>query len=100
VSVNISHFFIDWPIFASLLSIVITIVGGVALMTLPIARWRPFPRPAYRYSWIHTGMVSVLHEETFDTIEGNTNDEGSANGYEVCARNRAFSSQIDFIRIS
>jgi hypothetical protein len=54
-------------------------------MTLPIARWRPFPRPAHRYSWIHTGMVSVLHEETFDTIEGNTNDEGSANGYEVRA---------------
>ena len=45
-------------------------------------------------------MVSGLHEETFDTIEANTNDEGSANGYEVCARNRAFSGQIDFSRIS
>jgi CHAP domain/Putative peptidoglycan binding domain len=50
--------------------------------------------------WTHTGMVTELHERTFDTIEGNTNDEGSANGYEVCARNRAFSSEIDFIRIA
>jgi CHAP domain/Putative peptidoglycan binding domain len=50
--------------------------------------------------WTHTGMVSQLHEQTFDTIEGNTNDEGSVNGYEVCARNRAFSSKIDFVRIS
>jgi peptidoglycan hydrolase-like protein with peptidoglycan-binding domain len=50
--------------------------------------------------WIHTGIVSRLHQETFDTIEGNTNDEGSVNGYEVCARNRAYSSKIDFIQIS
>jgi multidrug efflux pump subunit AcrB len=33
--VNISHFFIDRPIFATVLSIVITLVGGIALMTLP-----------------------------------------------------------------
>jgi hypothetical protein len=50
--------------------------------------------------WSHTGMVSAMHATTFDTIEGNTNDEGSVNGYEVCARNRAFSLGIDFIRIS
>jgi hypothetical protein len=50
--------------------------------------------------WVHTGMVANLQAKTFDTIEGNTNDEGSANGYEVCARNRAFSTGIDFVRIS
>ena len=42
-------------------------------------------------------MVSELHQGTFNTIEGNTNDEGCANGYEVCKRNRAFSNEIDFI---
>jgi len=34
-----SHFFIDRPIFASVLSIVIVIVGGLALVGLPIAQY-------------------------------------------------------------
>jgi hypothetical protein len=50
--------------------------------------------------WIHTGIVTEIEGDTFSTIEGNTNDEGSANGYEVCARNRTFSTRIDFIKIS
>src|SRR5215475_5454983 len=35
----ISHFFIDRPIFATVLSVVILIVGGVALIKLPIAQY-------------------------------------------------------------
>ncbi len=35
----ISHFFIDRPIFAAVLSIVLVIAGGVALVTLPIAQY-------------------------------------------------------------
>jgi len=34
---NISRFFIDRPIFATVLSIVIVIVGAVAYGTLPVA---------------------------------------------------------------
>jgi hypothetical protein len=30
------------------------------------------------------------------TIEGNTNDDGSAEGYEVCARTRSYTN-MDFI---
>ena len=40
--------------------------------------------------WEHTGIVTEVDEETFQTIEGNTNDEGSREGYEVCARTRGF----------
>ena len=36
---NISHFFIDWPIFATVLSIIIMLVGGIALMTLPVSQY-------------------------------------------------------------
>src|SRR5437773_2719495 len=36
-----SRFFIDRPIFASVLSIVITLAGGLSLFTLPLAQ---FPR--------------------------------------------------------
>ena len=38
-----SRFFIDRPIFASVLSIIITLIGGLALLSLPLAQ---FPRIA------------------------------------------------------
>lgn len=46
--------------------------------------------------WIHTGIVTAMHTDHFETIEGNTNDEGSPNGYELCARARGFSGK-DFV---
>lgn len=48
--------------------------------------------------WTHTGFSFEGARETFSTIEGNTNDEGSNNGYEVCQRIRAIGSK-DFIRM-
>src|SRR5947199_4143862 len=35
----ISSFFIDRPIFATVLSVVITLIGGIALVSLPIAQY-------------------------------------------------------------
>jgi hydrophobe/amphiphile efflux-1 (HAE1) family protein len=35
----ISHFFIDRPIFATVLSIVVTLAGGVAVFSLPVAQY-------------------------------------------------------------
>lgn len=49
--------------------------------------------------WIHTGIVISVDTHTCETIEGNTNDDGSREGYEVCARTRAFSDKLDFILI-
>ncbi|MFK7843699.1 MAG: peptidoglycan-binding protein [Rhodothermales bacterium] len=49
--------------------------------------------------WIHTGLVIKFNEETFETIEGNTNDEGSREGFEVCRRIRGYKDK-DFIRMS
>ncbi len=48
--------------------------------------------------WIHTGIVVSAAAETCRTIEGNTNDDGSREGYEVCARTRGFGS-LDFVQI-
>lgn len=47
--------------------------------------------------WIHTGFVFRSHEETFETLEGNTNDDGSSNGYGVFKRTRSFNNRYDFI---
>ncbi len=35
----ISRFFIDRPIFATVLSVVITLIGGIALFFLPVAQY-------------------------------------------------------------
>lgn len=46
--------------------------------------------------WTHTGLVIEAHDGFFTTIEGNTNDDGSRNGYEVCSRRRSYQKR-DFI---
>jgi hypothetical protein len=38
--------------------------------------------------WAHIGIVEAVQGEAMLTIEGNTNDDGSAEGYEVCRRTR------------
>ncbi len=48
--------------------------------------------------WVHTGIVTEFQEELFKTIEGNTNDDGDREGYEVCQRIRGYAKK-DFIRI-
>lgn len=48
--------------------------------------------------WTHTGIVISIADETYQTIEGNTNDDGSREGYEVCSRTRAY-GKTDFILI-
>lgn len=46
--------------------------------------------------WVHTGIVLKTDTDVFHTIEGNTNDEGSREGYEVCERMRAYKKK-DFV---
>jgi hypothetical protein len=48
--------------------------------------------------WRHIGIITNPKAGLSDTIEGNTNDEGSPEGYEVCMRTREY-GPIDFIRI-
>lgn len=48
--------------------------------------------------WTHTGLVVSAGSSSFTTIEGNTNDEGSREGFEVCSLTRAY-GKYDFIQI-
>ncbi|QSQ27181.1 peptidoglycan-binding protein [Pyxidicoccus parkwayensis] len=75
----------------------------VSTLTSPPDRTRICPgslflRRRTATDWVHTGIVTEVDEETFQTIEGNTNDDGSPDGYEVCARTRGF-KDIDFVLI-
>jgi len=53
--VNISHFFIDRPVFATVLSIVIMLVGGIALMTLPVSQYPDIVPPTVNVSASYPG---------------------------------------------
>lgn len=48
--------------------------------------------------WRHTGFGFRGPTGAFGTIEGNTNDNGTDNGFEVCARMRAAAGK-DFVRL-
>jgi peptidoglycan hydrolase-like protein with peptidoglycan-binding domain len=46
--------------------------------------------------WVHVGIVTAVQPEFMNTIEGNTNDSGDREGFEVCARMRNYTKK-DFI---
>lgn len=48
--------------------------------------------------WTHTGFVTEVGDGWVRTIEANTNDEGSREGHEACARTRGV-SKLDFVRL-
>jgi hypothetical protein len=43
--------------------------------------------------YYHTGIVTAMHADHMETIEGNTNDDGSANGYELIPRTRSLTGK-------
>ncbi|MCE9546072.1 MAG: efflux RND transporter permease subunit [Planctomycetia bacterium] len=59
-----SQFFIDRPIFASVLSIVITLVGGIALFTLPIAQYPEITPPTVEVSASYPGANAQVVADT------------------------------------
>jgi multidrug efflux pump len=62
-----SHTFIDRPILASVLSIVIVIVGAVALLGLPIAQYPEVAPPSIQVSAIYPGASAKVAAETVAT---------------------------------
>ncbi|QDL94585.1 hypothetical protein FDP22_22180 (plasmid) [Paroceanicella profunda] len=49
--------------------------------------------------WTHVGFLTGMAADSFETIEGNTNDEGSREGVEVCARTRGWPGR-DFVLLA
>ena len=60
----ISHFFIDRPIFATVLSVVITLVGGIALVYLPIAQYPRITPPGVSVSITYPGANAQVVADT------------------------------------
>src|SRR5437868_12516556 len=60
----ISRFFINRPIFASVISIVITLIGAIALFTLPIAQYPRITPPGVSISINYPGASAKVVADT------------------------------------
>jgi multidrug efflux pump len=60
-----SHFFINRPIFASVLSIVITLAGGVAAFNLPVAQYPPITPPSI---WVTCTYPGANAHDVADSV--------------------------------
>jgi hypothetical protein len=47
----------------------------------------------------HTGIVEKVEKNIIHTIEGNTNDDGSREGYEVCRKQRKTNTIKAYLRL-
>lgn len=59
-----SHFFIDRPIFASVLSIVVTLAGGIALFALSVAQYPEITPPTVEVSAVYPGANAKIVADT------------------------------------
>jgi HAE1 family hydrophobic/amphiphilic exporter-1 len=70
---NISHFFIDRPIFAAVISIIITLIGGVAYFALPVSQYPEIAPPSVSVTASYPGASAEIVAKTVATpIEQST----------------------------
>ena len=64
---NISHFFIDRPKFASVLAIIVLIIGGLAYFTLPIEQYPQVAPPTIQVAAVYPGANAKIAADTVAT---------------------------------
>ncbi|MEX2304620.1 MAG: efflux RND transporter permease subunit, partial [Waddliaceae bacterium] len=70
----ISRFFIDRPIFASVIAIIIMIAGGVAMVNLPIAQYPEITPPQIQVTAVYPGAnAETVSENVASPIEQQVN---------------------------
>ncbi|MDU7788224.1 MAG: efflux RND transporter permease subunit, partial [Veillonella sp.] len=63
-----SKFFINRPIFAIVIAIVITLVGLISMMNLPIARYPQISPPTVRVNTAYTGATAQVVNDTVASV--------------------------------
>lgn len=64
---RLSHFFIDRPIFATVVSLLITIIGAIAYFTLPVAQYPEIAPPTIVVSTQYPGASAQVVADTVAT---------------------------------
>ncbi|HVX63441.1 MAG TPA: efflux RND transporter permease subunit, partial [Pirellulales bacterium] len=94
----ISRFFIDRPIFASVLSILITLAGGIAMLTLPLAQFPQVSPPNVTVSCAYPGAsAQVVAEAVAAPIEQQVNGvEGMMYMSSACTNDGQYNLSVIF----
>jgi multidrug efflux pump len=93
-----SRFFIGRPIFASVLSIVTVLAGGIALATLPVAQYPEIAPPTVEVSASYPGAnAQVVADTVAAPIEQQVNGvEGMMYMSSTCANDGSYSLTVTF----
>jgi multidrug efflux pump len=97
-STVLSHFFIDRPIFASVLSIVITLAGAIALLALPIAQYPDITPPTVQVACNYPGAsAQVVADTVAAPIEQQVNGvEGMLYMSSQCGNDGSYNLTVTF----
>lgn len=93
-----SRFFINRPIFAAVISLIIVVAGLVTLISLPVAQYPEITPPTVRVSAIYPGAnAKVVAETVAQPIEEQVNGvEGMLYMSSTCAGNGEYSLTVSF----
>src|SRR5258708_2504839 len=93
-----SRFFIDRPIFASVLSIIVTLAGGIALVGLPIAQYPEITPPTVEVYAVYPGAnAEVVADTVAAPIEQQVNGvEGMMYMSSQCANDGTYTLTVTF----
>ncbi|CAN5119012.1 efflux RND transporter permease subunit [soil metagenome] len=93
-----SRFFIDRPIFAWVLSIVMVLAGGVCVFTLPIAQYPPIVPPTIQVTATFPGCnAATLADAVAQPIEAQVNGtEGMIYMSSTCTNNGLYTLTVSF----
>ena len=93
-----SQFFIDRPIFAAVISLIIVVAGLITLVTLPVAQYPEITPPTVQVSAIYPGAnAQVVAETVAQPIEEQVNGvEGMLYMSSTCASNGEYSLTVSF----
>lgn len=94
----IARFFIDRPIFASVLSILIVLAGGIAVVKLPLAQYPPIAPPTVQVDCNYPGASSqVVAEAVASPIEQQVNGvEGMLYMNSQCTNDGGYTLSVTF----
>jgi multidrug efflux pump subunit AcrB len=93
-----SKFFINRPIFASVLSIIVTLAGGIAVFSLPIAQYPEITPPTVEVSAIYPGAnAQVVADTVAAPIEQQVNGvEGMLYMSSQCTNDGTYTLTVTF----
>ncbi len=94
----ISRFFIDRPIFATVISVVITLAGGVAVFTLPVAQYPDVTPPTVQVTASYPGAnANTLRDTVAAPIEEQVSGvEGMLYMSSICTNNGTYTLTVTF----